>query len=300
MQRSPAQPGGDDIVVMLAAGPALAFGLIASGEARADAVILSCWGTSRLVPTVPVGKQAIEEKDESHSVSITVDIANKTLTINDDEPWPIKGDTSGTVILSIGEDKGSATLNRITGSVAFHTFGNRGDAARSCRHHARHRPLQRGSRGGGDRSGHRASTSGLVAGEIVDHFGYSAAFVTLGSPPWRRSRPSFSVCPRRRATAKNPRYPLQASRAVLNHRTKVIGMLGYLLACPSADMATEPPQGMLMLVCAATRGEISTGAVYTQEDLARTRRAKVHSYCPFCGEAHVFNFSDARLRPILH
>src|SRR5580704_9163891 len=170
MQRSPAQPGGDDIGVMLAAGPALAFGLIASGEARADAVILSCWGTSRLVPTVPVGKQAIEEKDESHSVSITVDIANKTLTINDDEPWPIKGDTSGTVILSIGEDKGSATLNRITGSVAFHTFGNRGDAARSCRHHARHRPLQRGSRGGGDRSGHRASTSGLVAGEIVDHF----------------------------------------------------------------------------------------------------------------------------------
>jgi hypothetical protein len=77
-------------------------------------------------------------------------------------------------------------------------------------------------------------------------------------------------------------------------------MLGYLLACPSADMATEPPQGVLMLVCAATRGEISTGAVYTQEDLARTRRAKVHSYCPFCGEAHVFNFSDARLRPILH
>ena len=99
---------------------------IACEEARADAVFLSCWGTSRLVPTVPAGKQAIEEKDESYPVSITVDIANKTLTISDDEPWPIKGDTSGTVILSIGEDKGSATLNRVTGSVAFHTFSNRG------------------------------------------------------------------------------------------------------------------------------------------------------------------------------
>jgi hypothetical protein len=57
---------------------------------------------------------------------------------------------------------------------------------------------------------------------------------------------------------------------------------------------------MLMLVCVATRGEISTGVVYTKDDLAQARRAKVHDNCPFGGEAHVFNFSNARLRPIQH
>src|ERR1700687_5858730 len=63
-------------------------------------------------------------------------------------------------------------------------------------------------------------------------------------------------------------------------------------------MGKEPTRGMLMLVCVATRGEISPRAVYTKDDLARTRRAKLHVYCRFSGESHVFNFSDARLRPI--
>jgi hypothetical protein len=63
-------------------------------------------------------------------------------------------------------------------------------------------------------------------------------------------------------------------------------------------VAEELDTGMLTLICAATRGEISTGAIYTKDDLDRTRGAKVHRDCPFCGKAHVFNFSDAVLRPI--
>jgi hypothetical protein len=63
-------------------------------------------------------------------------------------------------------------------------------------------------------------------------------------------------------------------------------------------MGEEPTQGMLKLVRTATRGEISTGAAYTMDDLERTKRAKLHLYCPFCRESHVFNFSDARLRQL--
>jgi hypothetical protein len=112
--------------VMLAAVLALAFGLSACFDARTDAVILSCWGTSRLVPTVPEGKQPIEQKDDNYSVSIAVDIAKKNLKINDDQAWPIKGDALGTVVAYSGGEKGSATLNRVTGSVNFNAFSERG------------------------------------------------------------------------------------------------------------------------------------------------------------------------------
>jgi hypothetical protein len=63
-------------------------------------------------------------------------------------------------------------------------------------------------------------------------------------------------------------------------------------------MAEEPTRGTLTLICSATLGEISTGAVYSQEDWARARRAKLLVHCPFCGKEHLFNFSDAVLRPI--
>ena len=53
------------------------------------------------------------------------------------------------------------------------------------------------------------------------------------------------------------------------------------------------------MICSATLGEISTGAVYTQEDCARARRARLLVHCPFCGEEHLFKFSDAVLRPIV-
>src|ERR1700674_1413289 len=54
-------------------------------------------------------------------------------------------------------------------------------------------------------------------------------------------------------------------------------------------MGMEPARGMLMLVCVATRGEISTGAVYTQDDLTRVRRAKLYVYCPFCAHAAAYS-----------
>jgi hypothetical protein len=62
-------------------------------------------------------------------------------------------------------------------------------------------------------------------------------------------------------------------------------------------MAEEPDIGMLTLVCVATGQEIDTGASYTRDDLARTRRAKLLLLCPFCRQSHLFNFSDARLKP---
>ena len=63
-------------------------------------------------------------------------------------------------------------------------------------------------------------------------------------------------------------------------------------------MAEELGAGMLTLICQETSGEICSGAVYTKGDLDRTKGAKLHRDCPFCGKSHVFNFLDAVLRPV--
>ena len=63
-------------------------------------------------------------------------------------------------------------------------------------------------------------------------------------------------------------------------------------------MGKKPSMGILMLVCMATGQEIDTGAHYSWDDLARTRRAKLLLRCPFCRQSHLFNFADARLKPI--
>jgi mannose/fructose/N-acetylgalactosamine-specific phosphotransferase system component IIC len=94
---------------------AIAFGLIACGEVRPDAVLLSCWGTVELIE----GGQQVNPRGEKTSVSIAVDVANKILTI-DDVQWPISGDTSRSVIVSVDKNRGNATLNRITGAVDIH------------------------------------------------------------------------------------------------------------------------------------------------------------------------------------
>jgi hypothetical protein len=62
-------------------------------------------------------------------------------------------------------------------------------------------------------------------------------------------------------------------------------------------MVKEPKIGMLTLVCVATGGEIGAGARYSQDDLAKARRAKLLLDCPFCRQSHLFNFFDARLKP---
>lgn len=56
--------------------------------------------------------------------------------------------------------------------------------------------------------------------------------------------------------------------------------------------------GVLMLVCAVTSQRIDTGVRYQETDLARTTAAKLRLRCPFCRKYHVFNFADAKLRPI--
>jgi len=91
---------------------------------------------------------------------------------------------------------GFAILQSALSSTCFPTTvpGSRGaiDGWRRCRHlrsahaarargpHARHGPYNVAQGAVATFQGIGASLSGLVAGEIVDHFGYSAAFVTLG------------------------------------------------------------------------------------------------------------------------
>jgi hypothetical protein len=62
-------------------------------------------------------------------------------------------------------------------------------------------------------------------------------------------------------------------------------------------MVEKANSGILALVCLATGREIGTGVRYSRDDLARVARAKLLLHCPFCGQTHLFHFSDARLQP---
>ena len=92
---------------------ALAFGMVAASAAHAEEVLLSCWGT---IEVIQQGKQ-VNPVDEKYSISVA--IAKKTITI-DGVTWPIRGDTSRETIVAMVPDKGSATLNRITGAANVH------------------------------------------------------------------------------------------------------------------------------------------------------------------------------------
>jgi hypothetical protein len=94
---------------------AIGLGLLASSSARAEDVLLSCWGTVELIQQ---GRQ-VNPLDEKSSIAVAVDIAKKTITIND-ATWLIAGDASGETIVSMAKDKGSLTLNRVTGAVSVH------------------------------------------------------------------------------------------------------------------------------------------------------------------------------------
>jgi hypothetical protein len=63
-------------------------------------------------------------------------------------------------------------------------------------------------------------------------------------------------------------------------------------------MSEDPAYGILVLVCARTGTEINSHTPYTQEDLARVRPAKLLLRCRFCRQTHLFNFSEARLKPL--
>jgi hypothetical protein len=60
----------------------------------------------------------------------------------------------------------------------------------------------------------------------------------------------------------------------------------------------EASAGLLTLVCSETGGEISTGALYSRDDLQRVGDAKLMLYCKLCRKTHLFRFADARLKPV--
>jgi hypothetical protein len=96
-------------------------------EARAAPVALSCSGTMRTVYTGSIYTQK-GSTSTNETLSIEIDVAANTLTIEGEE-WPLFGDTSGTVIESLGSTDDatlSLSLNRITGAVTF-TFKNRSE-----------------------------------------------------------------------------------------------------------------------------------------------------------------------------
>ncbi|MFN3658992.1 MAG: hypothetical protein ACK4UO_17225 [Pseudolabrys sp.] len=54
-----------------------------------------------------------------------------------------------------------------------------------------------------------------------------------------------------------------------------------------------------MLVCTATGVEVDTHTTYSRADLRRARWARLMLRCPGCRTEHVFDFADARLRPLV-
>jgi len=86
-----------------------------ASETHADIITLSCWGTVELIQ----GGEQVNPKGEKSSLAVKIDLAAKTFGV-DDETWPILGDPSETVIVSMNEWRGSATLNRISGAISVH------------------------------------------------------------------------------------------------------------------------------------------------------------------------------------
>ena len=61
----------------------------------------------------------VNPQNERSSVSLVVDLAKKTLAVNG-VVWAIAGDASRDTIVGMDMDKGSVSLNRITGSINVH------------------------------------------------------------------------------------------------------------------------------------------------------------------------------------
>lgn len=93
----------------------MATALIACGSAKAEQVLLSCWGTVELMQQ---GKQ-VNVADERSSMAVTVDIAKKTIVIGGTN-WAMAGDVARETIVAMDPEKGSVTLNRITGQLTAH------------------------------------------------------------------------------------------------------------------------------------------------------------------------------------
>ena len=88
---------------------------ISVSTARAGEILLSCWGTVELMQA----RKQVNPPDERSSVSAVVDLAKKSIAINGIS-WTINGDASHETIVGMDIDKGSVSLNRITGAINVH------------------------------------------------------------------------------------------------------------------------------------------------------------------------------------
>jgi hypothetical protein len=70
------------------------------------------------------GGRQTNPENEQISIALSVDVAEKSIKIDDRQPWPILSDPSETVIVSMEKGEGSMTLNRITGAATIHIMGD--------------------------------------------------------------------------------------------------------------------------------------------------------------------------------
>lgn len=87
-----------------------------------DITTLKCRGS---VVRLQGGKQVNPDGDEL-SVGLLVNLAQKSLQIDDREPWPIVGDTTQSMIFAMKKDSGSVSLDRVTGVTIIRFIELRG------------------------------------------------------------------------------------------------------------------------------------------------------------------------------
>jgi hypothetical protein len=83
---------------------------------QSDTVLL-CRGTVR-------GGQQTNPNDEQMSLVVTINLYRSTMKIDEGPAWPLTGDTSGNVLVAMSPGSGSATINRVTGTVSIRRIIN--------------------------------------------------------------------------------------------------------------------------------------------------------------------------------
>jgi hypothetical protein len=62
--------------------------------------------------------------DEQMSLVVTINLYRGTMKIDEGSAWPLTGDTSGNVLVAMSPGAGSATINRVTGTVSIRRIVN--------------------------------------------------------------------------------------------------------------------------------------------------------------------------------
>jgi hypothetical protein len=77
--------------------------------------VLVCRGTVALIK----GGQQANPKDEQMSLVVTINLYRSTMKIDEGSAWPLSGDTSRNVPVAMAADAGTASINRVTGTVSI-------------------------------------------------------------------------------------------------------------------------------------------------------------------------------------